>query len=252
MRGLEVLAAQRLPGGEGILQRPEHQRERRPELVADVREERRLGAIYFGERLGTLLLGLVGPGRGKTCGKLPDEERQKLAVLVVVRPMRIEAGDDDPDRSPLAGRPRDREHHRFLRCQLPWPLRPTSVRVEVDDRRGTAREHGSEGPMRTVLYADGFRGGGVRGVESREGQTLRRPRVRVEPIGQRKRHVARLAPQALRECSADVLHGFDLAKQGREATQERDPAFADHPLRLFDDEQKRPPVLPCSSAGAAL
>jgi hypothetical protein len=44
-----------------LLERPEHQCQRRAELVADIGEEKRLGAVDLGQRLGALALLLVGP-----------------------------------------------------------------------------------------------------------------------------------------------------------------------------------------------
>ena len=51
--------------GEHVLQRPEHQGQRRAEFVADVGEERRLGAIDLRQRLGAAALLLVGVGVGE-------------------------------------------------------------------------------------------------------------------------------------------------------------------------------------------
>ena len=62
MHGLKVGARQRSRRRfQRVFLRTQHEGERRPELVADVREERGLGAIDLGERLGALLLLRQGP-----------------------------------------------------------------------------------------------------------------------------------------------------------------------------------------------
>ena len=60
---LRAAAAAR-PVGERVLGGAEQQRQRSAELVADVGEERGLGAVELGERLGPAALGLVGAGGG--------------------------------------------------------------------------------------------------------------------------------------------------------------------------------------------
>ena len=59
MRELEMGADRRRRRGirDGLLDRPQHQRERRAELVADVREEHGLRAVDLGQCLGALPLG---------------------------------------------------------------------------------------------------------------------------------------------------------------------------------------------------
>ena len=60
-----------------VLERPEHQRQRRAEFVADVGEERGLRAVEFGQRLGPaprLGVGVrVGKARRDLAGDQPKE-----------------------------------------------------------------------------------------------------------------------------------------------------------------------------------
>ena len=60
MSSVALVVWQRWSVGEHVLERPEHQRQRRAELVADVREERGLGAVELGQRLGAAALFFVG------------------------------------------------------------------------------------------------------------------------------------------------------------------------------------------------
>ena len=87
---------------------PSMQRQRRAELVADVAEEGRLGAVELGQRLGARALLLVGLGVGQGRGDLPGDEVEEGAVLVVEGPARTDAGDQKR-RRPGAARRRDRQ-----------------------------------------------------------------------------------------------------------------------------------------------
>ena len=77
MRDLDRAAARAAPArrfAEHVLERPQHQRQRRAELVADVGEERGLGAVDLGQRLGAPALLLVGLGVGDRRGDLAGDE----------------------------------------------------------------------------------------------------------------------------------------------------------------------------------
>ena len=67
---LELLAMRRRQSAgaslEHVLDRPEHQRQRRAELVADVGEEGRLGAVELRQRLGAPALLLIGLRRWRS------------------------------------------------------------------------------------------------------------------------------------------------------------------------------------------
>ena len=66
--------------GQHVLDRAEHQRQRRAELVADVGEEGGLGPVEFGQRLGPLPLLLVGPGVGDGGGDLAGQQVEEPLV----------------------------------------------------------------------------------------------------------------------------------------------------------------------------
>ncbi len=69
----------RLRAGERVLERAEHQRERRAELVAHVREERGLRAVDLRERLGAPPLLLVGASVGDRGRDLRGDELEEVA-----------------------------------------------------------------------------------------------------------------------------------------------------------------------------
>ena len=115
---LDVGGRQRFRLGESVLRRPQHQGQRRPELVADVAEERRLGAIDLRQRLG------AGPGLGQRAGvgdgrgDLAGDQLEEAAVLVVEDEPRADRGDQHAGR-PLLARLRDGEHRDPARRQGP-------------------------------------------------------------------------------------------------------------------------------------
>ena len=74
-----MVARHGVAGAARFVERTEHQRQRRAELVADVAEEGRLGAIDLRERLGAAALLLVGVGVGQTGGDLADEQLDEAA-----------------------------------------------------------------------------------------------------------------------------------------------------------------------------
>jgi hypothetical protein len=90
--------------GQKFLERTHHQRERRPELVADVGEERGLGAVGLGQRLRPPVLVLEGvrlrDGRCDVAG----HELEEVPVAGIQLAARAGAGDEEAGRSRPARR----------------------------------------------------------------------------------------------------------------------------------------------------
>ena len=80
---------------EQFFERTQHQGQRGAEFVADVGEERGLGAIEFRERLGAPPLFLIGMGVADRRADLPGDQIEEAAIAVVEEAKRIEAGDQD-------------------------------------------------------------------------------------------------------------------------------------------------------------
>ena len=118
---------------EGVLRRPEQQRERRAELVAHVGEERGLGPIELGERLGAPPLGLVGAGVGDARRQLARDERDEALVARAERPVGVEAGHHEAVGAAVDGR-RQRRHER---CRRAGP--PRRRRARRRSARGSRR-----------------------------------------------------------------------------------------------------------------
>ncbi len=80
-------------GRHHLLERAEHQGQRGAEFVADVGEERRLGTIDLGQRLGAVSLLLVSARGGERGAELVRQQRQEIAIGLVERPIGIEPDD---------------------------------------------------------------------------------------------------------------------------------------------------------------
>src|SRR3954467_8804381 len=74
-----------------LLRRAKHERERRSELMAHVREELRLRPIDLGERLGPTPLVFVGPGSSEARRDLTGDELHETGIIVVEWPIRIDS-----------------------------------------------------------------------------------------------------------------------------------------------------------------
>jgi hypothetical protein len=80
---------------EQILQRSDHQRQRRPELVRDIREECRLRAIELRQRLDATSLGFERFARRELRSNLRGDESEERAVVLIEFTHRIHRRDDD-------------------------------------------------------------------------------------------------------------------------------------------------------------
>ena len=118
---------------ERVLRRTEHQRQRRAELVADVAEERRLGAIELRQRLGARLLlfeRLGGRDRGADLGR---DQREKVPIRIVEQQPLTGAGNQNAQRmvDPLSG-----DRH-------------STIRPGVEARSGSTRPGAAVPPANT-------------------------------------------------------------------------------------------------------
>src|SRR5262249_49083134 len=81
-----------------FLEWTEHQRERSTKLVADVTEERGLGAIDFGQRVRALPLLLVGASVGQSDRNLFGDPMQESSVGLIERLARMDSQNEEPSR----------------------------------------------------------------------------------------------------------------------------------------------------------
>ena len=122
MSGFEALALDGGQGGvaEAVLDRPEQQRQRRAELVADVRKKRRFRAVEFGEGVGAPPLLLIGARIGDRIADLPRQQVEKCLVVPVQTLMGVETGDEDR-RGLVPGGKNDRDQARSGGRHRPAP-----------------------------------------------------------------------------------------------------------------------------------
>ena len=76
---------------EHFLERTQHQLQRCAELVADVAEERGLGAIDFGQRVRALQLQLVCASAGQPDSNLFGDPTDELAVCIIEGSARMDS-----------------------------------------------------------------------------------------------------------------------------------------------------------------
>ena len=126
-----------------LLQRPEHEGERRSKFVTDVAEERGLGAIGFGQGLGPAFLGRVGLRISQGSCDVRLDHGEERAVVVVQRPAGVDpCRQDDGTAIPTYRAERQEEG-------LPGRFRPgpagqwsEAVAYVVDDNRNAFLERG--------------------------------------------------------------------------------------------------------------
>ncbi len=216
-RGTGVAASQEL------LQRTEHECQRRAEFVADVREECRLGAIELGQRFRAQALRLVGLGGGEGRADLAHQKIQEAGVGGIERAIWIDPRHEHAGRFEMSLL-RDRQQP----CATGGPVPGASRRFAVD-----------EGALdRRLGIEDLVQGPVLRRRESRIGSHVRRrrehePPASVREIGQAERHVARLDCETALERGQHLLPGLGDRELRREVAQQLDPPLADDPLGLL-------------------
>ena len=201
--------------------------------MADVREERRLGPVEFGQLLGTLLLGLVAARAAHPRGDVPGHELDEAAVAVVEPAIPVQPGHQEPDwRAALL---QQRHHERLSGRLAPGAGRQIQcVAVELDQfgfaLRGPCSTGHTEGPP----PGEGLR---RRRMPGRDSTDPGQPRVAVvvEQIGQREGQVVRVSGELV---GGEVQHlalGAHHARVGTQVPQRRHPALTDHPVGVLAD-----------------
>ena len=207
--------------GQHLFQRSEHQGQRRAELVADVGEELRLGAVEFGQGLGPAPLRLVGAGVAQGRGDLPRHEMEEVAVALVERAARTRAEDEDPERR-RAGLAGERENQRAVGRVRPETGRQGEAVRQPVDGDGLSREGAVERPARGARQ----RGGMVRADAGRRRQT--RTAVRLAQEKEREGHVEPVVRERASDVGAGRVDAPGLSGLGREVAQQTQPTLADH------------------------
>ncbi len=193
MRDLDempMVGTVRRRSGQRLLERPEHQGQRRAELVADIGEERRLGAVELGERFGALALLLIGRGIGDPRRDLSGHQIEESRIALIEPPIGIDPDDEESRRSilALAGNGHDGGFGR-----RPVPI---ADRQHVETRGQIGHNDGPAARPQIVARPDacssnidaGRRRRVIGRNAGRTGQFRHRPAV-LEQVGQSERHV---------------------------------------------------------------
>ena len=214
------IGAQARTGRRGVAQlgdRPEHQRERRAELVADPGEERRLGPVQLGQAFGAPLLGREGVRRRRRRGQVMADQLEERPVLLVQRQVRAHAGDQH------GGGPGRRRCGRAGR-------RPRRTAARRAARRRAARD--AAGPRREAAPRAGWRRGprrpccarstpprGATGAQNPSSPTVSRGQgpARLDALGghQARAVVAEQVEQRGRDVRAVARQDLDGGRTGR-------------------------------------
>ncbi len=207
---------------EHVLHGPEHQGQRRAELVRHVREERRFRAVDLGQRFGALLLFFVGARVGDRVGKLRLDQIEEVAVDVVElqpgahtqdhharRFARFVRGDRDHGGRMRRIRPRTGRDGRELLSQPLHHLHSLRLRDFGE------RPDGFGGPYQIDLDgSDPFRPRDA----GRAGEA--RPRAAVlDQVNQREGNVLRIFGEGRRCQGARFFRGLGFAQAGPEVAE---------------------------------
>ncbi len=217
---------------EQVLDGREHERERRPELVAHIAEEGRLGAIKLGERLGALALLLVRRCVAHGLRQASGEQIVEPAVRDARPPQeRADTEDDEAERPPSA---------RALEGQDDRRPRSGNLKVEVDEPRAAlsvGRSCGAEHlerPRRFVAEGDGWRRSAGAFLDVRRAGEPSYARALVEQIDKGKGYVMVEARDLPRRVCASVLFRPGVRRVRERAEQAQAPLLDDLLGRLED------------------
>ena len=151
-----------------VLERTDHQCQRRAEFVTDIGEEGRLGSIDLGQRLGAAAFLLIGLGVGDGRRDLTRHQPEEASIVLVEQSEGIEA-DDQNARAPGFA-------HRMIgntaACVGGWchgPFgnsAPTRSRRFGNDARFMLAEHGIERPHRAIASRHNIRRGWMIAVDA--------------------------------------------------------------------------------------
>ena len=222
---LLALGGRQIRRAEHVFERPQHERERGPELVAHVAEELRLGPIERGQRVGPLALLHVSVGVGQDRRDLTGQDVVEAAIGVVEPPPRAHRGDEHTDDG-LARHQRERQ--RSVRRIGPRAARQPLQSAEVVDDDGSRRcHHLTDGPPRIVAderergrALDPSAGGDEPGVAA----------IVLDQVEQRERHVRIVGGERLGRELRGFLRRLGRHGQRAEVAQRPQSPLAEHAL----------------------
>ncbi len=225
--------------GEDVPDRPQHERQRGAELVADVAEERGLGAVQLGQGLGAASLLLVcaraGDGRRDARGGEVEE------VAVVATQLEVPAHSDDQRARDLrAGR--DRQHQQALgRGLRRWPDEDLDVGLGGPALGGTGQS--ADVGDRDVHGEDE-----IVALDPGGADELRADPRAVDQVEQRQGHVGRIQRENGRGLPADLLRALRIRRPRAELPQDAEAPLTEHASSLLADDAEDPADAPVLDA----
>jgi hypothetical protein len=174
-----------------VVERPEHQRQRRAELVADVAEERGLGAIQLGELLGASALVLERALSRERTGNIGADQSHEIAIVVVELAPRAQPANEIAVR--FVGARGELEDRRLFHRFRPRPAGKLDVRRRLGEHnfRFAPERPGVE----TVGRIDLQRGAVVSGGDACDGFESADACGCIPAIESRERHILAVALQ---------------------------------------------------------
>ena len=210
------------------------ERERGPQLVADVAEERRLRAIELGEHLGAPTLVLGSAGHRQSRRDVGPDQPQEVAVRLIGPPARADAGDE-PRRGRLPAR---RTRHDG---DLSDRLGPRSSAQRTGPRQGLGLEdleRRNERPERAFARTELSRCNGITRLDAAGAHQRRRSAVAGSGVEKDEREIFGVACEDGRRRGEHVGDARRLLGDPAEIAQQPQPALTDHPPgRLADDAE---------------
>ncbi|MGC4076235.1 MAG: hypothetical protein QM702_04235 [Rubrivivax sp.] len=211
-----------------VLGRPDHQRQRRAELVADVAEEGRLLAVDLGQRLGAAALLLERACAAQRAGDLVGRQPEELRITVVDFAQRVQPGDQVAQRG-RAGAGLQRDDGHLARRHVPAPARRTVQRRRQradEEPRGAGFGRGDRPGVcarrghRAAAIGLGVRESGLAGQLQRAGVVVQ--------IEQRERQVGVVLGEYRRDDAADTVGRTSAGGARAQVAQQLQLALALH------------------------
>ncbi len=226
--------------GEAILDRPQHQRERRAELMAHVAEKCRLGAIDRRERFDAAAFLFVGVRVRQSRRQLAHQQRDEAPVRVVDDPERVERRHEHSG-GPLLRLLGDGHDERACRRLVPRARRKIRKPAgEIDDDTGRIGQGLTHGP-RGIRRSDDD-------LADRCGMIRRDARAAyqscavaglVEEIRQRERQIAWIRVERLSKGGEKLGLRVGASDAGGGVPEQGHPTLGNHPLGLLGDHAEQ-------------
>ena len=234
MRDLDAFALRSFQSGwrdvvEGVLDWPQHQRQGRAKLVADVREERRLGPVDLRQRLGATPLLLIGQRIRDACADLAGRQFEKATIIGVKQPKRVQARDQHPPARGFA------PGGDWNECGLSGSLVPkafwklgseTGCKLRKQLRFLIANDAGDRPERRRIHRLQGLESGAMRTEAGRAGERDGLT-VGLGEKNQRERQVLGVRRERLRRPTARSVQRSNLACRNRKLAQQSELPLAD-------------------------